>query len=58
WAEADIPLEKLDKFCGFLNTYCKKGSYISAANTLHRSHLPMVFENHLESLRHIFSENP
>lgn len=58
WAEADIPLEKLDKFRGFLNTYCKEGGCIPAANTLRRSYLPKVFETHLESLRHIFSEKP
>lgn len=55
WVSADIPLEKVDKFRGFLSKYCREGGTIPCADTLRRKHLNGIYEAHILRLKPEFA---
>ncbi|CAG8843308.1 32664_t:CDS:1, partial [Gigaspora margarita] len=58
WVNADIPIQKLNKFCKFLLTYCHEGGAVPGPATLRSQYLPYIFERHLGILRKEFFNKP
>ncbi|CAG8746696.1 21983_t:CDS:1, partial [Racocetra persica] len=50
WVGANTPLEKFDKFRGFLVKYCRKDGIIPGSNALRKQYLMKVFHKHIEKL--------
>ncbi|CAG8857665.1 4387_t:CDS:1, partial [Gigaspora margarita] len=58
WVNANIPIQKLNKFREFLSTYCREGGAVLEPATLYSQYLPHIFERHLGMLRKEFFNKP
>ncbi|PKY50585.1 hypothetical protein RhiirA4_467146 [Rhizophagus irregularis] len=58
FANANIPLEKINYLLPFFKKYLKEGGAIPQALTLSQLYLPSVFENHIKTLLSIFNSKP
>ncbi|CAG8800609.1 20608_t:CDS:1, partial [Cetraspora pellucida] len=54
WVDADISLEKFNKFYRFLVKYCYEGSIILDSSALRKQYLTNVFHKHIKKLQDEF----
>lgn len=54
FAEANIPLEKVNVLQPFLKKYCREGGAIPQADALRRNYLPGIYQQHIEDLKEYF----
>jgi hypothetical protein len=58
FANADIPLEKINLLLPFFKKHLKEGGAIPQASTLRQIYLPKVFNKHQENLKLFFDSKP
>lgn len=58
FANANIPLEKVNLLLPFFKKYLKEGGAIPQAPTLRSIYLPKVFDKHIDTLKSIFDAKP
>src|SRR3954451_7316193 len=58
FANADIPLEKVNNLLPFFKKHLKEGGAIPQAPTLRQLYLPRVFNKHADTLKSIFNSKP
>ena len=54
---ADIPLEKTDKMCSFLEKHCKQAGALPKVPTLRTTYVPKLFESHFSALKSLLRDD-